>query len=279
MNYKWIILLFILYIIVQIPISNVKLPIITTNNQITTMTMYRTLPSRIVDSKMYQKCHQEWMTKNHGLKMIWYDNQDCDRYMKTTNKRMQKCYESLNVGAYKADFFRLCILYENGGVYTDSHTTPYTSIKNMMKGCVRTEQKHMFISVLDPIWSGSGIHNGFVITTPKHPFIGGYINMIINNVEKKFYTDSDLGITGPVCFSRSINKFLKRKTNEPFQLGWNEYGDLSFYLYKFQWGPFQYIYKDNVVILSKKYCTIAYILEKLKSSSYEKKWKMRKVFL
>ena len=273
-----IVIVVIVVILNYLNISYTKIPMITTNSYNTSMTMYRTYPSRNVTRKLFQKCHQMWMDMNHNLCMVWYDNYDCDRFMRKMEPRIWNCYQKLNVGAFKADLFRLCILYQNGGIYTDAHTTPYISIREMMRGCTKKGQQHMFISALDCKSAGSGIHNGFIISSPEHPFIKECIHMIVTNVETDNYTDHILGITGPKCLARAINSVLNREKNELFREGWNEHSDLSFYLYRFQWGPFQYIYKGSKVIVSKKYCTISYMLDKMRSDTYAKKWRKKEVF-
>lgn len=254
-----------------------KVPKVSCNNDNNIWNVYRTYRSRFIEQKMYEKCHKKWLDINHSIKMEWYDDYDCDRFMKKMGERIWNAYQILDVGAFKADFFRLCILYENGGVYVDAHTTPYTSLQEITKGCIR-DQEHTFISVLDSSLSGEGIHNGFIISSPKHPFLKKCIERIIKNIENRDYTDGSLSVTGPKCLAYSINEVLHRDKDEKFNLGWNEHGNLSFYLYRFQWGPFQYILKDNDVILSKKYCTVAYAIDKLKPSAYHKKWHNKSIY-
>ena len=53
---------------------------------------------------------------------IFYDDNDCELFIKNNfDENVYKAYMSINsvYGAMKADFFRYCILYKNGGVYLD----------------------------------------------------------------------------------------------------------------------------------------------------------------
>jgi mannosyltransferase OCH1-like enzyme len=242
------------------------------------ITMYRTSKTRIVNKKMYTNCYKKWLDQNKDLSIIWFNDIDTDNYMKTQDKSVQDSYKRLLPGAFKADLFRLCILYEKGGLYVDCETTPYISIKKMMEKCIIKENNHFFVSILDCPESGGGVHNGFIYCSPKHPFIKKYIEIIIKNVSKKIYTNSPLGITGPLCFNKAINKLLNNKYNHKFKEGMNEYGDLSFYLYKLVYGPFQYVYTNNKIIMSKKHCLLSYCLNKLKSNSYSRLWSDKKVY-
>jgi hypothetical protein len=241
-----------------------------------TMTLYRTWRDRFVTSKMLKNCHQRWLDLNSNLKIEWYSDKDCDRFMHSQGREIWDAYNMLRPGAFKADLFRLCILYKHGGIYADACTMPYMSIRNMITGCYSSNNP-LFISVKDA-GPSNAIHNGFIIAEAKHPFLLACIQRIVRNVQELDYTDHNLGITGPVCLGRSINTFLGRDEEAGFHQGWNEHGNLSFYLYRFQWGPFQYIYKGNQKILSKKHCTLSYFLDKMKVSSYTKMYRNRTVY-
>lgn len=273
---KLLILLLIIMTIYYHPIiMSAKIPRITISNYNSVtppMVLYRTMKSPHTNMKLYQNCHQKWIDINTNLRIEWFFGQDMDKYMITQPSIVADCYNTLIPGVFKSDLWRLCILYENGGAYADSETIPYTSLKNMMRGVKTT-----FISVLDPPQSGGGIHNGFIICTPRHPFIKACIDRIVHNVQEREYTDHSLGITGPLCLARAINTVLDRPIHTPFREGLNEHGSLSFYLYKFEYGPFQYVWKQNTIILSKKHCTISYMISKL-NGGYSSRWKKRAVY-
>ena len=71
---------------------------------------------------------------------------------------------------------------------------------------------------------------------------------------------------------------LNKKSYNKFKEGMNYYGEFSFYLYKLFYGPSQYVYKNNQIIMSKKHCLLSYFLNKLKKSSYGKLWNNKKVY-
>ena len=273
-----ILLLLLLLIYIKPLLFYTKLPKLTYSqfSKITKpITVYRTCKDTYVNEKMFKNAHQRWIELNTNINMIWYTDKDCDKFMYTQGQEIWNCYNTLRPGAFKADLFRLCILYQNGGVYVDAQTMPYVSISQMIRGCVG---ENLFISVLDTKKSGSGIHNGFIISSPGHPFLKSSIQRIINNVKNRDYTDNILGVTGPVCLARAINTVLERDLNSSFHEGLNEHKNISFYLFRFQWGPYQYIYKEGKVIMSKKQCTLTYFLDKMKSSSYSKMYKNKQIF-
>lgn len=83
-------------------------------------------------------CHQTWVTKsldetlrsivaenqrlNHDMEFRLYDNEDIKRYIeKHFDADTLRAYSHINpkYGAAQADFFRYCVLYNEGGVYLD----------------------------------------------------------------------------------------------------------------------------------------------------------------
>ena len=257
-----------------------NIPRITQGSTRNSLVLYITSSTRIVNKKMYRNCYQSWIDLNPGLTIEWFDNRDCLRFMKTQGDVLLRTYQTLRPGAFKADLFRLCVLYERGGIYVDSNTIPYVSLREMMKG-IQFSSHHRFVSVLDCKKAGRGIHNGFIFVSARHPFLLAAIRRIIDNVKRRSYEDHNLAITGPLCLSRSINYFLGRDEDSVMNVGLNECGEYSFYLLRFGWGynPCQYVYKENNnVVLSKKHCLLSLLMDKFKSTAYSRMVRDRKVY-
>ena len=265
-----ILLLIIGYIFPLLETS--KLPKITIsrnfNNQ--TILLHRVWHNKYVNNKMFQNCHQKWLDLNPNICQVWYDFRDCEKLIAETQEPIVlECYKKLKPLAFKADLFRLCVLYKYGGVYVDASSKPFVSIKEMIKGC---QSQNTFISVL----SNYGIHNGLIISVPKHPFLKAAIKEIVNNVSKKLYMEHYLAITGPICLKKSLKTFLQ--TTKCFREGWNDFGNLSFYLYKFKHFPKQHICKKNKTIICKKHCFFSFITNKLHTSNYIQMWYMNNIY-
>lgn len=275
--YIIVVLVIILRYAIQL-VTFAKIPRITSLTTRAKMVIYRTSRSRYTNLKVYNHCYRKWLDLNPSATMIWFNDLDCKRYMRKQPYEVYQAYQRLRPGAFKADLFRLCILYETGGVYVDCEATPCVSLREMMFG-IRLPHDKMFIAPLDR----RGIHNGFMITSPRHPFLAACIQYIVDNVRNETYYDDDLAITGPVALSISINRYLGRVDDAPFQTGLNQFGDVSMYLYRY-WnllpqGPFQYIYRDNKRLLAKKHCTYSYLRAKLKPSAYFRMVKARQVYV
>lgn len=238
--------------------------------------IFRTTESRMVNSHMFRHCHEKWLELNPGYTMVWYSSKDCDRFMKKYFiGKVYNAYYKLKPGAYKADLWRLCILYKYGGIYIDSYAVPYVSIDTMLRGCWNKDSSNQFISVLDEKISRSGIHNGFIVATRKHPFLKQGIEDIVYNVENKVYGNSSLDVTGPICLLKAINKVLGKPLSTRYKQGRNP----GFYLFELYYGPYQNVYKKDLKILSKKYSFLSYIYAKvLCKTDYARMWQNKDIY-
>ena len=235
------------------------------------LTVYRTTRSRLVSKKKYRNCHEKWLQLNSRIRMHWFNDRDCLMFMRTQGERMFNAYQVLQPGAYKADLFRLCVLYERGGVYVDSEALPYVSLKEMIK-----DTGSRFISVLDS--SSDGIHNGLIISPKGHPFLKACIERILRIVDQRSYEDGTLSITGPVCLARAINEYMGRDPNTKFIAGLNKHSGHDLYLFVHKFGPSQYIYKERKCILAKKHCFLSYLQNLKKKSKYVNMYYRKQVY-
>ena len=246
-----------------------------------------TSDKRLVSSMMFELCNKRWIDLNPNYSMKWYSNQQCDTFMKSMDEKIYNSYIKLKPGAYKADLWRACILYEYGGVYVDSYTVPYISLSLMLSGCWdNTTSKHQFISAkdVDHVYQNkkkiAGIHNGFIICTPKHPFMEQYIKDMVKHIEDEYYGDHFLDITGPLCLIKSVNKANGEEEYKIPKKGWNREGKFNYYLFDYHLDLNQNIYKDKYIIMSKKYSLLSFLYEKIcnRKRVYSYMWKRRDVY-
>lgn len=237
--------------------------------------IFRTTNNFTVSKYMFDSCHKKWLELNPYYTMVWYTNKNCDEFMnKYYQGSVYDTYKILKPGAYKADLWRLCILYKFGGIYIDAYTEPFVSIQEMLRGCYNKYGKQ-FISVLDSKQSGGGIHNGFIVSERKHPFLKQAIDDIIQNVKNRYYGNSSLSITGPIALSKSIYTLAKKH----HKIGWNHCGELSYYLYEFEWGPYQNIYKNGLKIFCKYFSFLFFLYHKNYSKGgYADMWKNHDIY-
>lgn len=239
--------------------------------------IFRTFNNFTVPIRMYKYCHDDWIYLNPSYSVVWYNNTHCDRFIeKYYNGSVLEAYNKLIPGAFKADLWRLCVLYRYGGVYVDAFACPYESVNSLLENYRKSAK--VFISILDAKQSGYGIHNGFIIAEKSHPFLKQAIFDIVDNVKKNYYGNTPLDVTGPIALAKSIQKVVKSKSHI-FRAGWNSYGNLGFLLLKLNYGPNQNVYNYDTKVLSKYYSFPYYLYRKtFNKNRYTVLWKNKNIY-
>lgn len=129
-----------------------------------------------------------------------------------------QAYEALIPDAYKADLWRLCVLYKAGGIYLDIKYAPVdgTSLRDM------GDSSH-FARDVNVVVIQTGIHNGVIAAAPGDPRLEAAIKAIVNNVRDKYYGASPLHPTGPnllVKYVRPHHNDVDMQFVYPLQVRW-----------------------------------------------------------
>ena len=110
-----------------------------------------------IPQKVYDNIKKYAPEYNH----IIYDDVDCVNYLhKYYGKEFVNLFNSFEKGAHKADLFRYCVLYNEGGVYLDIKTELIQPIKDIFN------EKDTFYSVLSII--KKTIYQGVIATPPNN---------------------------------------------------------------------------------------------------------------
>ena len=111
-------------------------------------------------------------------------------------ERFRNAYTVLVPGAYRADFWRYCVLYKYGGVYADAKTTLFRSLDEIIR-------PHDELILVRDVPSQC-ILNGFIACSPGHPLLGIVLVMTLERIEKREYGVDPLDITGPHLLGRAF---------------------------------------------------------------------------
>jgi hypothetical protein len=93
---------------------------------------------------------KRWRKLNGGYKIEVSLNPDCiDFIEKHYNTYISTLFKQIQEGKYKADLWRLCKLYIEGGVYADVDLIPHNSIRNLdpdntFYSCLNFKRKSIF---------------------------------------------------------------------------------------------------------------------------------------
>lgn len=188
--------------------KNTKIP----NKQKIPKVIYQTFESYDVPKGMCEAV-KSWINLNPDYEHYFFSEKDrCDFIRKYFDRRVLNAYLSLIPGAFKADLWRCCALYEKGGVYVDSDMICLRPLSDLVG------EDDEFIVARDDPMSKNFLANGFIASLPKHPFLQEQIKRIVENVEsfKKCYY---LDISGPSLLGKSVNSVLKKNEETEFELG------------------------------------------------------------
>ena len=119
-------------------------------------------------------------------------------------------YDLLIPGAYKADLFRLCELYINGGYYCDITMVNIKSLKYLEKftnvDCILTKDR--ISKVYENPDDKYAIYNAFLACKPKCKIIKHLIKATVDNILKRNMGSGPLDITGPIFLGNVLKDYM-----------------------------------------------------------------------
>jgi len=149
--------------------------------------------------------YNSWNVENY--EHIFYDDLQADEFMKEHFTDIYDLYHNLPLPIMKADLWRYCIIYKNGGIYAD--------IDTMFKG---NDLDSLFQMDKELILAKEFPHDcnfcQWFFAAPKGSPV---LKCVIENVVDKIKNTSDFkyehmvhATTGPGIFDQSINEYLNR---------------------------------------------------------------------
>jgi mannosyltransferase OCH1-like enzyme len=152
----------------------------------------------------------------------YYDNDACDKFLATyADKHTREAFHTVIPGAYKADIFRLALLYHLGGIYIDISMCidGSTSLHGLLTKLNTTDQ----LVIVKDLPKGA-IYQALIATTPRNPIIKYILDKIVDRVLSRSEPPNDvrmkgLWYTGPVAFGQFLNEYLGRDQKTNFVTG------------------------------------------------------------
>jgi mannosyltransferase OCH1-like enzyme len=167
------------------------------NNSVIPLDIYQTWHTKELDKDM-QDCVNKVKESNPEFKYHLFDDMDCAKFIKSNfEEDVYEAYMSLIPGAYKADLWRYCVLYKNGGVYLD---IKYYNVNGFK--FINLTDKEYFVRDIEP--NGTGVYNAFIICKAGNKRLLNAINNIVMNVKNKFYGNGSLDPTGPMLLKKEF---------------------------------------------------------------------------
>ena len=186
-------------------------PAVEDNKQTIPKVIFQTYKTRNLQKGMYQAA-KSWSKKNPDYDYYFFDDaaqrQLIERHFE---QDVLEAYDKLDVGAFKADLWRYCVLFIYGGVYADIDTVCLQQLGKVISA------QDSFIAPFAGIVPG-GIFNAFICAKKGHPFLDASIKLATQMTLNGGH-DHPLSITGPLCMGRAINRILGRDINTEFLEG------------------------------------------------------------
>ena len=142
--------------------------------------------------------------------IIYFDDNDCDDFIREYFPQYFNDYNQVVPGAFRSDIFRLLILYQYGGIYSDAGQIFLKNIDEIL-------EKNNDLIIVGT--NALGIFNAFIASKPNNEIISNMIVQVMYNVHYRVYNNDLLDITGPLALSKALNKFLERDELKIIELG------------------------------------------------------------
>jgi mannosyltransferase OCH1-like enzyme len=136
---------------------------------------------------------------NPDYYFVYFDDNGCFSFIKTFYPDYIKCYNKIVPTAYKADLFRYLFLHKYGGCYGDVTQEIFVNYDSICDGFER-------VFCRDSITNSLGLYNAIMCTIPSDPVIVEVLKICKKNIEEENYTNSPLGITGPLALGEAFMK-------------------------------------------------------------------------
>jgi hypothetical protein len=144
-----------------------------------------------------------WVNLNPGYKLkLWYGN-DCRQFLiDNYDSSYVECFDRIIPYAYKTDFMRYCIIYKEGGWYSDWQQRLLLPLGNL--------ENYSWVSC----WDTTGdenikykcMQNGFFGSYKNNRILKECISTIIKNCKDKNYGLNPWFPTGPCLLGESFRK-------------------------------------------------------------------------
>lgn len=165
---------------------------------------YKIIPRKLFNTfqtnavpKIIANAINTWIELNPEYDYYYYSDFDLRNYLKTNfSKSILRAYDSLIPGAFKADLWRYCVLYKEGGVYFD-----------VKFGCVKKIDefidKDTHLAIINDRYD-NWMFNGFIGSKPKQSSILSCIKKSSERILNKDIGPDPMYLTGPMLMRDAL---------------------------------------------------------------------------
>ena len=153
-----------------------------------------------------EESHRSWINLNPGYTIKYWSLNDCREYL-TNNfpDKYLKTFDSIKPYSAKCDFFRYCIIYNEGGWYSDWKQV--CLVDNLLDKLSYSDFIYFYDRGNPYVTTNKCVAVAFFGSIKKHPILKDAIDTIISNTDKKYYGNDVLDVTGPCLFGRVLKMY------------------------------------------------------------------------
>ena len=138
-----------------------------------------------------------WINLNSDYEHRYFSDADRRTFIKQHfDSRVLQAYDKLIPGSYRADLWRYCVIYQNGGAYADIKLGALVSMNEI----IPTDADMVLVN--DDL-NGS-MFTSFFAAVPKHPALLACINLTVQRVLAEEYGPYMVYPTGPLAMGAAI---------------------------------------------------------------------------
>jgi mannosyltransferase OCH1-like enzyme len=149
-----------------------------------------------------QKAINSWRRFCPEFEYYFYTDELCDKFIKDNfDKHIYNLYKNLPLPVMKADLWRYCVIYINGGIYADTDTICLSNPNLLINNSLLTIAPENNVHLCQ--WTFSAPPKSQILKT----IIDLCIERLTNNVDYSNYNFIH-HLTGPGLFTDGIEKYL-----------------------------------------------------------------------
>ena len=166
--------------------------------------------------ELQQFCYESWIDMNPEYNVHMYDDADIDKQIRNKDlpRALPAVFESMPLPVMKADIWRYCVVYLNGGIYSDSDNACVVPIEKWNNR--EQQNKYDVIITLEPWKTGLFQQWCLVSNVKKHPLFKIAIDLILERASEGIDTSNNspdrYGFvhyhTGPTLFSDAVKLYV-----------------------------------------------------------------------
>lgn len=191
-----------------------------------------------------KQIHLDVLSKNPGYEMFYFSDKDCvDFILEEYGEKYLAEYNAFLPTAYKADYFRYCLLNTYGGCYGDFTQIPLLSYDEMTQYVDRVLVRD------DGSGSKGNLYNALMCTKAGDPILKKCLDIIEHNISIKYFGHTPVDVTGPTVLGQAFRQ-LNYNNSDEFDIALGDYKGSRVYMHNGQ-DQFLRDINDNAVAVTK----------------------------